>query len=110
MENTIMLNPNAPTDIAQYRGRIVSYLKLKLAGSGKINSCVISFYNQNDSPENSASLKLIQPDFTPAQTLVPYQGGCLLIMEYDYCRITDINGTLQNGDQMFVILNDAPLA
>jgi len=105
-----MLNPNAATDISQYRGRIISFLRLKLTGDCKIDSCIINFFNKNDAPENIASLKLIQPEFSTAQTLVPYQGGCLLIMDYDYCRITDINGKLKNGDEMFVILNDAPIA
>jgi hypothetical protein len=109
MENRIALNLTAATDISNYRGKIISFLKLQIAGGGKLTSCVINFFNEGDKPQDFAVMKLVKPEFSGAQTLIP-QGGCLLILEYDYCAITDVDGMVTDKDKLVITLSEPAFA
>lgn len=106
MDNRFTLDLDSPTNISDFRGRIISFLKLNLSGAGKISSCILHFFNEGDDPADYAALKLVKPEFSAAQTLVPYQGSCLLIMDYSLCQITDVTGFIYSDDQITVTLTE----
>ncbi len=106
MESKIFLDPTSPTDISAYRGKVISYLRLQLAGKGKISSCVLNFFNKDGDSDNAAWLKLIRPGFATSPVLVPDGDACFLVMEYDYCSITEINGETVQGDRFLVMLKE----
>lgn len=109
MDNTLTLNLHSPTDIGHLNGRVVSFLRVHLAGIGRISGCVLRFFNQHDKPYEVATVKLVRPEFSGSQVLIPQSLG-LLLMDYQYCQITEITGFVYEGDHITVTLTEPKMA
>lgn len=109
MENTLNLNLNTPTDISHLDGRVISFFRLQLKGTGRMSGCVLRFFNNHDKPHEAATVKLVRPEFTNNQVLIPQSIG-LLLMDYQYCQITDVTGFIYEGDDITLTLTEPKLA
>lgn len=109
MENTFTLSMHSPTDISQLDGKVISFLRVKLTGIGRMSGCVLRFFNNNDKPHQSASIKLVRPEFSNSQVLIPQSLG-LLLMDYQYCQISEITGFVYEGDSITLTLAEPKMA
>ena len=109
MENTFTLSLTNPTDISHLDGRVISFLRVQLAGIGRMSGCVLRFFNNNDLPHQTATVKLVRPEFASSQVLIPQSLG-LLLMDYQFCQITDITGFIYEGDSITLTLSEPKMA
>ena len=105
MEKKILLEQSTGNNVSRLRGKVISYLKLHLLEKTSLSACILRFYNDlADQADEAAWLKLVKPGFTTSQVLVPDQDSCFLVMDYDYCEITDLYGVpLQEGKYLLVL-------
>jgi hypothetical protein len=106
MEIKVLLDQAASTDISGLRGKVISYVKLHLSEKSQLTTCILRFYNEEDSEEESAWVKMVKPGFNTAHVLVPDTDACFLVLDYDHCVVTDLHGRPLDDCNFTMLINE----
>ena len=99
MEYNIVINRDEPTDLSALKNQHGTVRQLTLTGVGKLDACMLTFYNEGDSLSAQKDLLFLKPLHTLSQTLVPHIKN-FTASGYDFCSIVVFTGNVLKSDKI----------